>query len=197
MKFETGDETDLALTTAAVHEMELCRQAFEKFVYISSLPIQMQGSKALKLERYNSYASFLQHLYEFYVACFKRDRNDTREISHSDLDKLLNLEVEKLLRNRRHAIEHGYAPSWENRISVYEVDVPLDFGASFRKLRNRTAHVDPKRTFPGELTLGTFFATCHRFVFLLYHSGLAFWSIKDIEQFNWRAIEEFSLGHCG
>lgn len=196
MKFEIGDLTDSALTTTAVHEMALCQQAFDRFVYFSGLNILGEDAKSVKVQSYNAYSEFLHHLYEFYVACFKRDRRSTAKIPYGDLDALLNLEVEKLLRNRRQAIEQGYAPSWENHISVYQVEVPQNFGTDFRKLRNRAAHADPSRAVPGELSLGAFFTECHRFIVLLYQSGLAFWTVKDVEKYNWRAIEEFNAAQC-
>jgi len=88
------------------------------------------------------------------------------------LYRMFNGEVRKLLENRVDAIKGGYAPSWENHISVYQVEVPAEFGAQFRKIRNRTVHASTKRSSPGnDSSLGQFYEKYHGFVYLLYYSS--------------------------
>lgn len=194
MKFEIGDDADRALTTTLVHELALCKECFDRFVYFASKNIHGNETKSIKISAYNAYSSFLHHLYEFYVGCIKRDRRNTSDIKSDELDTIFNKEVEKLLRNKRHAIEHGYAPEWENHISVYQVEVPTDFGPQFRRIRNRTAHADLRRAVPvNQLSLGDFYRLYHRFVYLLYAQPHWLWSVKDIEAFDWKAIEDFNL----
>ncbi len=94
--------------------------------------------KLTRIRSHDAYASFLHHPYEFYVGCIKRDQHNLKDIDYRNLDHIFNAEVRKLLLNRIHAIENGYAPSWENHISVYQVDVPEEFGMQFRQIRNRT-----------------------------------------------------------
>lgn len=114
------------------------------------------------------------------------------------LDHIFNGEVVKLLKNRVDAINGGYSPSWENHISVYQVEVPAEFGTQFRKIRNRTAHASTKRSLPGdELTLGQFYEKYHGFVYLLYCSAQWLWTVKDIEAHDWKSIEEFDLAVQG
>ena len=154
--------------------------------------------KTTKIKCHDAYASFLHHLYEFHVGCIKRDLRDTENIQSSVLDKIFNNEATKLLKNRVDAIKGGYAPSWENHISVYQVEVPAEFGTQFRKIRNRTAHASTKRSSPGEeLSLGQFYENYHRFVYLLYYSAQWLWTVKDIEAHDWKAIEEFDLAVQG
>ena len=96
--------------------------------------------------------------------------------------------------HRVDAIKNGRAPAWENHISTYQVDVPLEFGAQFRRIRNRTAHASTKRSDPGtDLSLAKFYELYHLFVYLLYYSAQWLWSVKDVETFDWKAIEEFDL----
>ncbi len=128
------------------------------------------------------------------MGCGKRDLRDTGEIASQTLDKVFNNEVRKALKNRVDAIKNGRAPAWENHISTYQVDVPLEFGTQFRRIRNRTAHASTKRSDPGtDLSLAKFYEIYHLFVYLLYYSAQWLWSVKDVETFDWKAIEEFDL----
>lgn len=194
MKFELGDATDSALTTAIAHEFILCKDSFERFVHYSSLNIMGARDKLTKIRSHDAYTSFLHHLYEFHVGCIKRDRRNLNSLNYQILDRIFNTEVRKLLRNRIHAIENGYAPSWENHISVYQIEVSEEFGAQFRHIRNRTAHVSTKRATPSsELPLAEFYRRYHKFIYLLYYSAQWMWTTKDIEAQNWKSIEDFDL----
>lgn len=194
MKFTIHDDTDKALTTTLVHELALCKESFDRFTYFAGKNIYGDDSKKIKIQSYNAYVSFLHHLYEFYIGCIKREFRDTASIKSEVSDDVLNKEVEKLLRNKRNAIENGYAPKWENHISVYQVDVPKEFASSFRQIRNRTAHADIKRAAPeGQLTVGKFYERYHQFIYILYESPHWIWTAPDVETFDWQAIEEFSL----
>lgn len=194
MKFELGDAMDSALTTAIAHEFILCKDSFERFAHYAGLNIMGTRDKLTKIRSHDAYTSFLHHLYEFYVGCIKQDRRNLNSLNYQLLDCIFNTEVRKLLRNRIHAIENGYAPSWENHISVYQVEVPEDFGIQLRRIRNRTAHVSIKRATPSsELSLAEFYRRYHKFVYLLYCSAQWMWTTKDIEAQNWKSIEDFDL----
>ncbi len=194
MKFSIGDDIDRALTTAISHEMLLCEESFDRFVAIGSLNILGRTDKATKLALYASYTRFLQHLYEFYLACYQRDRQSLVAIASTQIDVLLNGEVRKLLKNRRDAIDGGYAPAWENSRSVYEVEVPEHFAAQWRRVRNRTVHVSTKRSSPlSDIRLVDFYNHFHHFVYLLYSSAMSHWAVRDVDAVNWAAIEEFNL----
>lgn len=194
MKFIIGDETDQALTTTLVHELVLCKDSFERFSHFAEINIMGRRDKIIKIKCHDAYASFLHHLYEFYVGCIKRDRGNTQNIDNETLDKVFNHEAKKLLKNRIHAIENGYAPSWENDKAVYQIEVPDEFGQQFRKIRNRTVHASVRRSEPGlELPLADFYQKYHILIWLLYYSAQWLWTVKDIEAHDWKAIEEFDL----
>lgn len=194
MRFEISDEVDRALTTTLVHELVLCKESFERFHHWATLNITGRRDKVTKIKCHDAYASFLHHLYEFYVGCYKRDLQSLKDIPGEKLDLMFNSETKKALHRRTHAIAHGYAPSWENDISYYQVSVPAEFGTQFRRIRNRTAHASIKRANPGtDLSLAQFYKDFHKFIFLLFVDGQAFWQVKDVETFNWRSIEEFDL----
>jgi len=192
--FEIGDETDQALTTTLVHEMFLCKASFEEYAKLAQMNIMGYKGKELKVRCHDAYARFLTHLYEFYVGCIQRDRRSLASVDNKLIDRMLTGEVRKLLRHREEAILNGTAPSWENHISVYQVEVPESFGEQFRKIRNRTAHASVKRSVPGdEITLAGFYSSYHKFVYLLFYHGQWLWTVSDIEAHNWRAIEDFDL----
>ena len=194
LKFVVGDEIDNALTTAMSHEMLLCEESFERFTEIGRLNILGRVDKATKLALYGSYTRFLHHLYEFYLACYQRERMALEGIPSAVIDRLLNAEAHKLLKNRRDAIDGGYAPAWENNRSVYDVEVPDAFSSQWRRIRNRNAHVSVKRTRPTtEIRLVDFYRQFHRFVYLLYYSAMSHWAVRDIDATSWKEIEEFNL----
>jgi hypothetical protein len=198
MQFIVGDQTDGALCAVLAHEFLLCTESFERFAHFGKLNILGKRDKRTKISSHNAYARFLHHLYEFYVGCWKRDRHDTSDIHYTMRDKMFNAEVAKLLRNRIDAIKGGYAPVWENHISAYQVDVPSNFGEQFRQVRNRTAHSNIKRSASGtDLSLAKFYEACHPFVYLLYYAGQGMWTVKDIEAYDWKEIEQFDLAVQG
>jgi hypothetical protein len=198
MKFAIGDKIDQALTTTLAHELILCKDSFERFSHFAKINIMGRRDKIIKIKCHDAYSSFLHHLYEFYVGCIKRNRASTENIDNETLDKILNHEAIKLLKNRIHAIENGYAPSWENDIAVYRIEVPDEFGLQFRKIRNRTAHASIRRSVPGtEMTIATFYQKYHLLIWLLYYSAQCLWTVEDVAAHDWKAIEEFDLAIQG
>lgn len=194
MKFAAGDEIDSALTTAMSHEMLLCEESFERFAAIAKMNIVGRQDKRIRVAMYSAYTRFLHHLYEFYLASYQREFMSLKDIPANTIDKLLNGEVRKLLRNRIEAIDGGYAPAWENHRSVYEVEVPEEFSLQWRRIRNRTAHVSTKRsTSKPDIRLVDFYNKFHGFVYLLYHSAMAHWAVRDLNAVSWKEIEEFNL----
>lgn len=164
--------------TAMMHEILRCRDALDAFGDLASLMISGDDSIRTKFRAYNSYAYFLQHLYEFYVACMDREKllpKSGRERTDR-IDEILTEEAQRAIDRRRHAIENGYAPSWENDISYYQVVVPAEFGSDFRKHRNKVAsHTTHERI--SRFSLTEFYAKYHRFLMELYQqTGLAWLS---------------------
>src|SRR3546814_16958957 len=103
---------------------------------------------------------------------------DTSSPKSDISDNIINSEVEKLLRNKRHAIQNGYAPKWENHISVYQMEVPKEFARDFRQIRNRTAHADLRRAAPeNHPTMGEFYKRYHGYVYILYAQTHWLWHV--------------------
>lgn len=193
MKFEIGDDTDKKLVNVLFHEYVMCEKAFDKFVHFAGSNIMGNTDSNVKLNSYNAYSEFLSKLYEFYVGCFKRKNRDTKNIAHDTLDALFTSEAEKLMRNRRIAIEKGYAPEWDNHISYYEEAVPTDFGKDFRDVRNNTSHTDYRRAGGNRIGLMDFYKKHHKFVYLLYYSALFAWSEKNHHTHKIDHVEAFDF----
>jgi hypothetical protein len=194
MKYKNGDNIDNTLTTVLMHEFIQCKDSFGQFAYYAGLNIMGKRDKLTKIRCHDAYTRFLSHLYEFYVGCIKKDKHNLKKLDHQSLDQIFNAEVRKLLHNKIHAIENGYAPSWENHISFYQVEVPEEFGTQFRYIRNRTVHVSIKRADPNtDFSLADFYNRYHNFVCLLYYTAQWLWITEDIEKQDWKAIEEFDL----
>lgn len=152
-----------------------------------------RSDKLIKIKMHDAYSSFLSHLYEFYVGCEQREINELKKFSFEYLDRFFNGQACRQLNNRREAIEKGYAPSWENHISYYQLEVPDNFGRDFRLVRNRTSHVITERASPkAGISLADFFHRYHKFIYLLYFSG-KWWLARDIESYDWQSIEDFDL----
>jgi hypothetical protein len=195
MKFETGDMTDQLIVKVIVHEFSRCTLAFNSFINYSPRSVEefRNPSRESNLYRYNSYGLFIQHLYEYFIACIKRDFKDTKGIPHDVSDALINLEVEKILGNWRFKINKGIAPNWVNDISYYEDSCPKDFGKDFRQIRNSLSHADYRRINGGNrITLSEFFKKYHKYIMLLYQNGREWWSIQDFNEIDLGDITEFN-----
>lgn len=194
MKIEQGTEDAQHFVGAMYHEFTLCEKAFDEFFLLAESNILGKEDYDILESLYKNYSAFLTHLYEFYVACFKRDKGDTQNIHYSKLDKLFTFEVEKLMRNMCNLIEGGRAPSWANDIAYYQEQVPEDFGKKFRDVRNNTSHVEIRRVSGGDRpTLKEFMDDYHKFVFFLYDSARSLWSSKREVPHKVAHIQEFNL----
>jgi len=193
LKFEIGDDVDKKLVNVLFHEFIKCENAFDQFVLFAGNNIMGDKESSIKLSSYNAYSEFITKLYEFYSGCFKREFKNTKNIDHEKLDSLLTEEVEKILRNKRNAIEKGYAPDWENDISYYQVEVPTEFGKDFRDVRNNTSHVDYRRAGGDRIDLMAFYKKHHKFVHLLYYTALFAWSGKTHKDHKIEHVESFDF----
>lgn len=194
MKIEKGTKSEQNFIEVISHEFSLCEKAFDEFFLLAESNILGNDNYEVLESLYKNYSSFLTHLYEFYVACFKRDRGNTRNIHYSELDLLLTFEVKKLMRNMCNLIENGGAPDWVNDISYYQEQVPEDFGKKFRDVRNNSSHVDLRRISGGDRpTLKEFMDDYHKFVFFLYDSARSLWSNKKDDPHRASHIQEFNL----
>ncbi|EIO3984818.1 hypothetical protein LQK30_004263 [Vibrio vulnificus] len=194
MKIEHGSESTQQFVQVMYHEFTLCEKAFESFFLLAESNILGKDGYETRESLYKNYAAFLTHLYEFYVACFKRQQGTTDNIHYSKLDNLFTSEVRKLMRNMCNQIESGRAPSWVNDISYYQEAVPDDFGQKFRDVRNNSAHVDIRRVSGGNRpTLKEFIDNYHKFVLFLYDSARDLWGSKREAPYEISHIREFNL----
>lgn len=195
MKFEHGDNIDNALVQTLVHEMMLCKDAFNEFLH-HAMQIQLKSdSKIPRIKTNSAYSSFLHHLYEFYVGCFKRDRKSTDSIDWRELDVLFDLEGQKQLRNRRLLVENGIIDDKAN-LHIYQKPLAPGFGSSFRNIRNRTAHASIKRVEPSPGSdLNSFFKHYHFVIIIMFFGAQFSWNPRDPEQHNWGPLEEFNFGN--
>jgi len=80
MKFKTGDATDTALCIALKHEFLRCDDAFSDFSASAVTMITQGENRRIVYKTYNSYARFIQCLYEFMLGATARDRHDTARL---------------------------------------------------------------------------------------------------------------------
>ncbi|WP_277587544.1 hypothetical protein [Psychrobacillus antarcticus] len=196
IKFITGDEIDKKVVKVTVHEFFRCTLAFNSFIVYGPQSTEELDNPKIKqsLLRYNAYSLFVQHLYEYFVSCVKRERKDTRDIPGDEVDILIVAEVDKILRNWLISIDNGYAPSWANSRSYYETPCPKDFGNEFRNIRNSLSHADYRRIHGGNrITLSDFYKKYHMYVMLLYDNGIEWWSIENFDEIELGDITEFNI----
>jgi hypothetical protein len=194
MNFTHLDATDKALTVTAAHDYLRAQAAWELFLQLSSDNINGKEDRHHLLAMYDAYSRFIHHLYEFYIACIKRNRQNTSNITFHERDLIFQAEMSKLMNNRAARIRRGDAPSWENPPEYYETPVPPTFAEHFRIMRNRTAHADYRRSLPASgISLADFFRQYHRYILLLFEEAHFLWNVKDVENFDWGEITEFNL----
>jgi hypothetical protein len=147
MKFKVGDKTDKDHCIALTHEFLCCRDAFKAFEQLATIAVLKGDTRVLSYRKYNAYSRFVHHLYEFIRGAHAREAQNTKitdkgltgaERAKFDED-YISAHVQRLLTNRRTAIQDGTAPSWENSISYYPERVPPEFAREFRRYRNLNA----------------------------------------------------------
>jgi hypothetical protein len=191
MKSQNNKDIEITL----VHEFWSSRKEFFAFIYFSSIYISTQSDKEIQLLAFSSYGNFLRHLYSFYEGIIiNRNKNLLKGNEESEgerISKILNEEVEKLIRNKILVLEQEQKENLIELTNLKNTIVPLEFGKHFRQIRNRFSHINSKRVSKCEITLDDFYNLYHKFVLLLYESPLFSWNIKSIENYNWAEIEKF------
>ena len=195
MRLEHGSEESQKFVDTMYHEFTLCEQAFDTFFVLAGRNIvHGENEYEIREKLYESYSTFIVHLYEFYHACFKRNIGDTANIDYQTLDKLLTAEVEKLMKNMSKLIECGKAPSWANDLAYYQESVPQNLGEKFRHVRNNASHVDLRRAGGGNRpSLKEFMDKHHKLLLFLFDSARTTWSRKRDEPYQVDHIAEFDL----
>jgi hypothetical protein len=156
-----------------------CDEAFKEFAATAEFMIRHGENRRLAYKAYNAYARFVHHLYEFALGAVARDRNDTEPLKHEKhkpyemAERYITGIVQRILTNKREAILQGTAPVWENHISAYPEQVPLEFAKEFRLLRNTASgHVKHQRA---SLNLSDFYEKYHMYLYMLYANCIHMW----------------------
>jgi hypothetical protein len=199
--FRLGDETDQRLVIAISHQFLRAESAFARLNRYIARPSQLssvvtplrlfQDERQWEIDVYNAYVDFLQNLYEYLIACFKRDRHSLADIDYKDTDTLIRIEAEKYHRNCLLLIAAGRGAEFGlNHKEYYEEPVPSDFGTKFRYARNMNTHADVRRVDTG--FMAKFFQGYHRFVMNLFFLGYGHWSADNEKTIPWKDISEFA-----
>lgn len=189
MKLAIGDATDTALCVGLKHEFLRCDDAFNEFSLAARVMIAQGETRRIAYKAYNAYARFVHHLYEFMLAAFARERQDTANLASELADRYIAGHTQRILTNRRNAILNRTAPAWENHISYYPERVPPTFASQFRQFRNKiSAHVSHERS---ALSLSDFYD--HKYLYLLYYDAKVWWGHQSDEFPDLNEITAFSL----
>jgi len=194
-------ERNLNVTLA--HEFYRCSKAYRNFNLLRVV-LTKESNVESRLNCYNSYVDFLAHFYEFYIGNIEHNikpesnkfhelyNSDSKKKKHEIIDYIINLEVEKLLRNRKARIIAGFNDDLGLDLKFYEIKVPVDFGKHFRFVRHRRNHTDPNRAdSEGNISLTTFYKLYHRFLIIMFQETEWIWKV-DVEKFDWKAINSFT-----
>ena len=180
MKFKHGTETDTTFCESIHHEFLRCHDAFVEFHAVATLTVTKGPDRRLSYLAYNTYSRFIHHLYEFLLAAYCRERGDTKATaerdSHLKTDAYINHHAQRVLRNKRSAIQNGTAPKWENNISAYAAKIPDDLAQSFRQWRNNAfGHANAERS---RMDLSKFVQDYHQCLHMLYRDSMCQWGPK-------------------
>lgn len=89
MRFSAGDAIDRDLCKVLTHEFYRCEDSFNEFAKSAEELIMLGQSRFRSYKTYNSYSSFIHHLYEFMMGCLARDSGNTNMTNKKGLnDKL-------------------------------------------------------------------------------------------------------------
>jgi hypothetical protein len=195
MIFTAGDSTDQDFCVALEHEFFRCHEAFQQFAAVAPHLIAQDTDRRLAYKAFSAYSDFIHHFYEFMLGAYCRERNNTGltkvKGSYQHTDAFINHHAQRVMTNKRDAIQNGTAPSWENALSAYPEKVDPQFAVKLRKIRNSaTGHVDPERA---EVALTAFYHEHHMVLYWLYRDCIWQWGPKDAAFPDWRAITSFSV----
>ena len=192
------------LNITLAHEFYRCSISLNNFTQ-NLLLLSKKNTVKDRINCYNNYVDFLSHLYEFYMGIIKGSIKPKKGKSHKlynpnndkelyeITDSILRFELQKLLRNRKNRILNNYKDNLNLDVIFYDSDVPEDFGKHFRFMRNRRNHSDYKRASNEyDISLIDFYKKYSTFLLIMYRETEWLWKI-DIEKYNWKVIDDFSL----
>lgn len=176
MKFESGDETDQNLCRVLKHEYLRCSEAYLDF--IAAATSLRRGDESRQIS-YRAYARFLLHLYEFYVGCEQRARQDTSEIRWPEVDTLRAVSAQRAFRHLSTTFGAKTLNAAPYNSGVTEPIIKLkEFAKAFRRARNTAmGHVKHQRA---KLNLSDFYQKFHRYLLSMHNAAAHMWgSIGD------------------
>jgi hypothetical protein len=185
------------LTAGLHHEFLRCQDAFDRFCLLGTYEVLAEESdRKSAYQLYNAYSQFVHHLYEFYKGIIELEkRRGSKFVTDKKIDEILDQELEKAIRNRRIAIENGYAPKWENGIECYPAGPQTGFGGRFRIARNVAfGHVSEDRT---EIDLSDFFEVDHGHLMILFYQAQLTWRLRQGDFPDFGAVTKFQTRVLG
>ncbi len=189
-------ELDGALIAAIHHESFLMKASHDEFIRLGEKQILAELTPTEQVQLFSSYSSFLHHLYEFFVACFMREQGTDKGFSGpagaNKKDALFQSEAGRVFRSIVERLKSGRGQGWENDVAYYDIEIPPDFGAKFRKVRNSTAHAITDRT-SGEVDLSDFYEKYHKYAYEIFRAAFQYWGKYDIGQLDMKAIGRFTV----
>lgn len=192
----SDSELDALLLATIHHESFLVKTSFDEFARLGAKQVMNDLGPLDQVRLFSAYSSFLHHLYELYIALFKRDQGNDKgfsgKVAHDKTDALFLAETHRVFSNIHERLEQGRGLGWENDISYYKPDIPADFAKKFRHIRNSTAHVKTDRA-AGSLELTEFYDKYHKYICELYREAESYWGKYDISQLDMHAIGRFSV----
>lgn len=201
--FALGDEIDQQLCITISHQFLRAESAFARFlqcrsgknidIYKKNDPIEriFNSERQIQVDTYNAYVDFIHHLYEYIIACFKRDQKSLKNIDYKITDKRINREANKYRKQCITLIDNGLSEQYGLNSKEYYLDeVPCTFGTEFRKARNINVHADIRRVKTGFMT--DFYKKYHKFVLFIFFFGYGYWSNPNPENIDWKDITEFA-----
>ena len=185
MKFRIGDQIDQDHCVALQDEFLRCRDTFDEFKRLAAVAISAGQDPWRSYKTRHAYSTFIQHLYEFMRGAHAREALETRitnkRLTQSERSKLdeayISHHAQRLLTNRRTAIQNGTAPIWENDISYSPERVPREFAQTFRNFRNNHSHVTHERS---KLNVADFYERYHKYLLLLLQDA-RWWNPRESE----------------
>lgn len=189
-------ELDSALITTIHHESFLMKSSWDEFERLANKQILATINQTESVRLFSSYTSFLHHLYEFYLACFKRQiGNDSGFGGRAGAvrkDRLFTAETQRVFDQISERLQSGRGQGWENDLSYYQLEVPIAFAENLRGIRNSSAHALISRA-AGDIDLSDFYHRYHKFVYELFRSAREYWGAFSIENLDMKAISRFSV----
>ena len=189
-----NQDSDLIVTIH--HESFLMKASFDEFEYLAKKQILDALNAVEKVRLFSAYTSFLHHLYEFYVAYFMREQGGDEGFSGrhgaDKKDKLFTSETRRVFKRFCSRLTEGRGYGWENDLSYYDVEIPMEFAKKFRKIRNSTAHAITERN-SEDNNLTDFYTNYHKFIYELYRSAREYWGRFEIDNLDMKSIGSFSV----